>query len=128
MLPLLHITSIIIFLLNFYFILIAVLSCNLFKPNSSENNKEQLINISEMYHLEIIYFINPVICLHYFLSEKCKFFIHGSGEVKNVEEVYMVINFYLVQKILEIDNKHQYSNKNQNVVVKFKNMEYGSKN
>jgi hypothetical protein len=32
---------------------IAVLSCNLFKPNSSENNKEQLINISEMYHLEI---------------------------------------------------------------------------
>jgi hypothetical protein len=37
---------------------IAVLSCNLFKPNSSENNKEQLINISEMYHLEIIYFIN----------------------------------------------------------------------
>jgi hypothetical protein len=56
---------------------IAVLSANLLKPNSSENNKEQLINISEMYHLEIIYFINPVICLHYFLSEKCKFLDMG---------------------------------------------------
>jgi hypothetical protein len=44
--------------------------------------------------------------------------------------IVKVINFYLVQKILEIDNKHvhQYSNKNQTVVVKFKNMEYGSKN
>ena len=49
-----------------------MLSCNLVKPNSSENNKEQLINISEMHHLEIFFFINPVICLHYFLSEKCK--------------------------------------------------------
>jgi hypothetical protein len=39
--------------------------------------------------------------------------VMGTG----AELIVKVINFYLVQKILEIDNKHQYSNKNQTVVV-----------
>ena len=50
--------------------------------------------------------------------------VMGTG----AELIVKVIHFYLVQKIPEIDDKHQYSNKNQSVVVKFKNMEYGSKN
>ena len=50
--------------------------------------------------------------------------VTGTG----AELIVKVINFYLVQKIPEIDDKHQYSNKNQTVVVKLKNMEYGSKN
>jgi hypothetical protein len=48
--------------------------------------------------------------------------VMGTG----AELIVKVINFYLVQKILEIDNKHQYSNKNHTVVVIFKCLNSGN--